>query len=376
MRDPFLKRGEIYIRRILIHVLRLFVRRRKRFLHTNDINSCKLLFIRHDKIGDVLISTPIFASIKNHYPTATVDVLLSTHNYFVLENDPFIRTRWIYYKSIHKTISLLRFLRKEKYDYAIDMMVNPSATSTFLCLFAGAQQNVGIAKENSYVYDILVPMLSRTDAHIVDRTAQLLTPFHIDPAKETLSIQYFTSPEADTFAEQFLSENKLVHHMLIGINISAGDDARFWGIKNYCALLLFIMEEHPELCPIILYKSSDVKRANLIAESNIRTIISPATITFDQYAAIIKKLSFLVSPDTSAIHLASAFGIPSVVLYRQSDKNLRIWEPYHVECETLVTEADSLSSIPLNEVVTACKRLFTNTQRSRLVRKENYGKHI
>jgi ADP-heptose:LPS heptosyltransferase len=363
MKDSFLKRMEIALRRYLIFVIGIFVHRRNQLPSTFDIHSAKILFIRQDRIGDVLISTPIFASLKAHYPSAILDVLLSENNHFVLMNDALIRKRWIYQKKIRKVISLVRSLRNEKYDFAVDMMDNPSVTSTFLCLFSGAQWNVGIAKNNNYVYDIQVPMLSRRDAHIVDRIAQLLTPFHIDPNVENLSIRYFTSPESDDFAERFLSANQLCQQPLIGINISAGGETRFWGIEKYRTLLSSITEKYPELHPILLYQPSDKEKANTIVEGLTKAVLSPLTNTFDQFAAIIKRLTFLISPDTSAIHVASAFSIPSVVLYVQSNKSLRIWEPYGTDYEVVVTAVDDLSTISVAEVLSALKKL---TERYRI----------
>jgi ADP-heptose:LPS heptosyltransferase len=95
-----------------------------------------------------------------------------------------------------------------------------------------------------------------------------------------------------------------------------------------------------------------------IAEDNQNVILSPITKTFDQFAAFIKRLSFLISPDTSAIHLASAFCIPSVVLYVQSDKALRIWEPYGTDYEVVITDVDDLSTIQVSDVQTSFMKLI------------------
>ena len=358
MRDSFLKRIEIQVRRFLIFVLGFFIHRRNQVLETFDFRSSKILFIRQDRIGDVLVSTPIFASIKTHYPSATVDVLLSENNYFVLKNDSFIRKCWIYQKKVGKVISLMRSIRKEQYDFAVDMMDNPSVTSTLLCLLSGAHINVGIAKNNTYVYDMAVPMLSRRETHIIDRIAQLLIPFHIDPAAESLSLRYFTSPASDEFAKRWISLNHLNDCPLVGVNISAGGEARFWGINQYRSFLSFITERYPEFHIILLYQPTDITRANKIGEGNKDIVLSPVTNTFDQFAAMIKKLSFLVSPDTSAIHLASAFHIPSVVLYVQSDKSLRIWEPYKTDYEVVVADVDDLSTIQVSDVQTAFTKLI------------------
>jgi ADP-heptose:LPS heptosyltransferase len=252
----------------------------------------------------------------------------------------------------------MKSIRREKYDFAVDMMDNPSVTSTFFCLFSGARWNVGIAKDNNYVYDITVPMLSRHETHIVDRIAQLLTPFHIDPQEENFSIRYFTSPASDDFAGRFLSAKILCQKPLIGVNISAGGKSRFWGIENYRTLLSYITDKYPALCLILLYQPSDEEAAIKIVNDMGNIALSPITKTFDQFAAFIKRLSFLVSPDTSAIHIASAFNVPSVVLYVQSDKTLRIWEPYGTDYEVVVTDVDDLSTIPVADVQGALKKLI------------------
>ncbi|RPI03067.1 MAG: glycosyltransferase family 9 protein [Ignavibacteriae bacterium] len=364
MRNSFPKSVELQLRRLVIFLLRFIVNRNNQQTGKIDFNSSKILFIRQDRIGDVLVSTPIFQSLKNHYPSAIIDVLLSTNNQFVLENDPLIRKRWIYKKKAAKIISLVKSLRKEKYDFAVDLMDNPSVTSTIFCLLAGARWNVGIAKENHYVYDFTVPMLSRSKTHIIDRIAQLLIPFRIDPASEDLAIRYWTKPQSDEFVDRFLSENQLCNQLLIGINISAGGAARFWGIDQYRRFLILLFEVYPEFHPILLYQPSDREKASAIVNNNSHVLLSPVTNTFDEFAAFIKKLSVLVSPDTSAIHLASAFHIPSVVLYVQSDKSLRIWEPYGTDYEAVITDVDDLSTIPVTAVEEAFRKLIARLPRN------------
>jgi ADP-heptose:LPS heptosyltransferase len=64
-----------------------------------------------------------------------------------------------------------------------------------------------------------------------------------------------------------------------------------------------------------------------------------------------------VTPDTSAVHLAAAFNIPSVVLFVQSNKDLRVWEPYGSLSESVITDIDDLETIPLEGVTRAFSRL-------------------
>jgi ADP-heptose:LPS heptosyltransferase len=363
MKDPIQKRVELWFRRILIPLLRWVFQRRNPPPVNIDFNGCKYLFIRQDRIGDVLISTPLMAVLKQHYPGATLDVLLSKNNYSILENDSIIRKRWMYQKKLGKVISLIRSLRNEQYDFLIDLMDNPSVTSTIFCLLSKAKWNVGIEKQNSFVYDIKVPMLSRKETHIIDRISQLLIPFHIDPLGEQYSIRYFTSAQSDEYADTIIRDSGMISYPIIGINISAGTDTRFWGVDNFKLLLNHLYETYPEYALILLYQPNDEQRAKEIVQLAKNLVIAPKTSTFDQFAALVKRLSFLVTPDTAAVHLASAFKIRSVVLYVQSDKSLRIWEPYGIDCECLVTDIDDISTISRNKVYAALDNLIQRAKK-------------
>ncbi len=406
---------EIFFRRLLISVLKLVAKRKKPLPPDIDFNRCKILFVRQDRIGDVLISTPVLTLLKKRYPEAIVDFLLSSKNHFILENDPLVRKRWVYTKSFGNAVGLILAVRREKYDFVVDLMDNPSATSTFICLLAGASRNVGLCKENAYIYDISVPLPSRKNVHIVERTAQVLTVFGIDPGKEKPYLHYTVSEQSEQFALAFLNANKLLpipskqengdgrvfpprpgtaqsipralektpgppsqtlEHLcvknvhdsaaktraLLGVNISPAQGNRDWGIKNYRRFIEMTVEAYPALSIVILYQPSDKKAAEEIAQPLGKVVLSPETASFDRFAAIVKHSAFLITPDTSAVHLASAFRIPAVALYVQPDKNVRIWEPYGADSESLISRGSTLDVIDPIEVFRAFGRLYGRNQ--------------
>ncbi len=355
--EEAIKNIEIGFRRLLIRILSRLVRRRAVIAATTDFNSCKFLFVRQDRIGDVLISTPLFQALKNHYPGAILDVLLSVNNHFALDNDPLIRKRWIYKKNVISAIRMIRAIRREKYDFVIDLMDNPSATSTVICLLSGSQCNIGLDKENAYVYDVTVPLLSRKHVHIVDRIAQLLRPFRIDPANESLHVRYTVGGPARQFAADVLNRLALRPGKIVGINISAGHEVRFWGIDNFRSLISQLRHKTPRRPILLLFKPQHESLAKDIVHGFEDVYLSPLTHSFDEFAALISVLGLLITPDTSAVHLAAAFDIPSVVLYVQSDKSLRIWDPYKSPSVSLVADIDDLRVIPPGDVVRAASKL-------------------
>jgi ADP-heptose:LPS heptosyltransferase len=360
----FLKPLEIGFRQFLLRILGLFVKRGRPLSAGMDFSTKKFLFVRQDRIGDVLVSTPLIHALKEKYPHATVDFLLSSNNHFVLQNEPLVRKRWIYRKTLASAIEILNTIRREEYDFVIDLMDNPSATSTVLCALAGGKWNVGLSKKNAYTYDVVVPLLSRRENHIVDRLAMLLTVFGVDPTSVDLRVHYTVSEESAAFAERWMNEQHVKGKRVIGINISPGEGARFWGVANYQALIRKLKKDYKRVRLVVLCQPSDLSVARTIVEPFTDVLLSPETESFDKFAAIVQRLWILITPDTSAVHLAAAFSIPSVALYVQSNKDLRIWEPYRAPSESLVTDVDDLRTIPLESVVNAISRLVTNIQPS------------
>jgi ADP-heptose:LPS heptosyltransferase len=351
------KHIEISFREFLVRALARLVRRRPKKAFSLEFTGGKVLFIRQDRIGDVLVSTPVFFSLAQHYPKMQMDICLSPKNAVAAEGLPFFRKCWVYEKSPLKAFSLIRSIRKEKYDVVVDLMDKTSATTTVFMILSNARWRIGLDKENAYALDVVVPLKSQSEVHIVERVAELLRPFGIDPDHEKLAISYMPSDRSVETVRTFLKERGLVEKKFIAVNISAGNETRFWGIENYRSLCATVAKELPDVRVLLLSKESDREGASAIGRGLGGVSLAPV-LTFDQYAAAISLAGLLVTPDTAAVHLGAAFRIPSVVLFVQSDKKWRIWDAYKSPTENLVTEVDDLTRIPVEDVWNALKKLW------------------
>lgn len=367
-----LKAIESGFRRLPLTILGLIARRRHNIPSDLDFNQCRFLFLRQDLIGDALISTPVFETLKRHYPGAVLDVLLSPKNEFVLERDPAIRKRWVYRKSLTAIWKLLREIRDERYDFMVDLVDNPSRTSTLWCLFGGARWRVGLAKENDFCYDFAAPFLPKDSNHVSDRTANVLTAFRINPENEPLQIRYILSEVADRFALDAWKERGLIGCTVLGVNISAGDEARSWWGKNCGKFLADVHALHPQWKILLLFKPGDRDKVDHLAESSPFAVLSPSTPSFDHVAALVSRLSFLVTPDTSVVQIAAAFSIPAVVLHlKVSSIHGHLWEPYRSDSENLVASVDNVETIPSSEILAAFERLSSRNVIGRSNRKHD-----
>jgi ADP-heptose:LPS heptosyltransferase len=359
--NPLNKKLEIFLRKSLIRVLKIFVNKKNPPKHIAQIR--KILLLRQDKIGDALISTPLISIIKKNYPDIQIDFLLSESNYFVFDNEPLVKNKWKYQKRTGSVLKLLKNIRKEKYDFVLDLMDNPSTTSTLLCLFTKAKWKAGLSKENDFIYDIVIPMLPKKNSHVVDRLIRIVTALNINPDKEKIEIKYNTGSESEKLAGEFLDKNNIKDKIKIGLNISPVTGEKFWGIDNFKKFIEYLSENYPDYFIIPLSQPGDKSVVKEIVKSYKNIVLSPETHKFDEFAAIVKKMDFIITPDTATVHLASAFKIPSVVLYMQTSDDIDIWTPYNADTEPVITNTNNLGNIEPLKVCEAFQKIVLRNKK-------------
>jgi ADP-heptose:LPS heptosyltransferase len=148
-----------------------------------DTRPHRVLYLRYDRIGDMILATGIIEAIVQAHPTVTVDVLASPANAPVLEGNPHVgqilllekRRPWTY-------LRMLRRIRRTRYDAVLDTMVlSPSLTTSVLMLLSRASHRVGVAgRGGEFALTLPVPR-ARHAVHYVDHSAALLSAFGVDP---------------------------------------------------------------------------------------------------------------------------------------------------------------------------------------------------
>lgn len=358
-----LKRLELSIRSIY---LRQSKRPFKGELITSPQNivaasSPRILLLRQDRLGDVLCSTPVLDALRRHFPYARIDMLLSRNNIQLAGViSHWCHHIWCYEKSFASFIHLRRQLRRQRYDVVIDLMDNPSATSTMFLRTLATPIRIGIAKENAWVYTHCVPLLDRSQYHYVERIAQLLLPFGIDPRTISLDLHF---PLTKDQLAQAAGALDLIHHPerngFILIHLSSRHTTYQWGWKNYAALINKLLQQYPSLAVGLGASKEHHAIARQLAQET--GAFALPVLPFDQYAALLRYAKLLISPDTSIIHVAAALKVPAVVLYHQHDPALLPWYPYRSPYRALIArKTGTIAVIPPEAVLTAASELLSD----------------
>ncbi len=61
----------------------------------------KILIVKRDKIGDLLLTTPLIGHLARVLPGARIDVLANDYNAWVVADNPHVERVWVYRRTRH-----------------------------------------------------------------------------------------------------------------------------------------------------------------------------------------------------------------------------------------------------------------------------------
>lgn len=328
-----------------------------------DIKS--ILIYRPEKIGDLFVSFPLIAAFKRNNPNIQIDLLISRSAYPLIEGDERFRNIFVYKKSFWEDIKTARRAGKYQYDIIIDLVGSDSATAALTVLFLskGRSLRIAVGKRNlaryyNFNFDIM------PDRHMIESTLQVLKLWNINNQIEFILSPPTLQDEHKALAGSFINSlNLSSDEKTIGINISAGTRNRLWPQNYHVALIKMIKKNYPFFRIIIFTTPEDYSRAETLVENFPEASIIPLGLSLLEASAILSKMSFFVSPDTSLVHIARSFGIPVVGLYIPSQDNYRRWFPIGQKGGVIVATDDySIDRIAPEAVIKEMERVLAETK--------------
>jgi len=338
-----MKRIEILFRLLILKILLVSSKRRTNKEKPEVSKQSKVLFLRLNRIGDALVTTPLLTQIKKEIG-CNIFVLADVNNYFIFEHCPVVDKTIIYEKGIKGIRQLKSALGQNNIDTIVDLHDDVSTTISIILRMSKTKQIFGLKKKNEKLFTHTVPKPNPSDHHIIERTLELARLFGFNPNLNAAKVNYQIKEKSMSIAEDHLKQYK--NKSLLGINITAGSEARFWGVNNFKNLI-----QQVKRYPInyLLFTSHDYydKAKQITEEKNI----FPPSKDFDIFAAGISKLNMLFTPDTSVVHIASMFEIPVFGLYVKYKTDDMIWSPYKTIFDSIITEDSTLLKVNFDEVI-------------------------
>ena len=306
----------------------------------------RVLFLRHDRIGDMILTTGILRAIAASHPTVRLDVLASPINAPVVRHEPCLGEVIVFDRHAPASYpGAFAALRQRRYDAVIDCMVTaPSLTTLLLMLATGAPYRIGVAtRGNDFAYTLPVPPREGAE-HLVDQLSALVTAFGLDPVTIDLSPRVaLTSAEAARGEEVWLpAPAGAARPPRLLVNISAGRGPRQWPDERYVGVIRAALAARKDLDVAVISAPGERSRAAAIASEAGGRLVEDRD--FRDAMSIVSRADLVFTPDTSIAHAASAFGVPAVVMYVRDFS--RAWGPYGTEGTSVESSTGQLLDLP------------------------------
>lgn len=179
----------------------------------------KILIVKRDKLGDLLLTTPMLAWLRQALPEATIDVMANDYNAWVVTGNPDINQLWILPRVKHagkvrigaffENLRLSWKLRQERYDWVLVGNGEESPRAIRRGLSFKGRNTVAYVKNPADHPELSHPLPVPQELHESARLARLAAPLGLTPPATLPPPQYRLPAEQARFASDWLTEHGL-----------------------------------------------------------------------------------------------------------------------------------------------------------------------
>ena len=191
----------------------------------------KILVVKRDKIGDLLLATPMLAHLRTSLPDAELHLLASEYNAWVVEGNPDLDRLWVYRRvrtgrrvrlgaALERVAQDFR-LRRERYDWVIVANGAESPRAIARGLAIRGRRTVACCADATRYRGISDPLPVDAARHEMDSLLGMLKPLGVDPPRERLYPRYELPRPAAEFAARWLSERGLAPRKYLVLGLGA-----------------------------------------------------------------------------------------------------------------------------------------------------------
>ncbi|MFA7289614.1 MAG: glycosyltransferase family 9 protein, partial [Melioribacteraceae bacterium] len=269
----------------------------------------RILLVRPDRIGDVVLSTPIPRELKKRYPDCYIAVLLQEYTKDIYLNNPHVDKIILIDKSSNLFDNSFREKVKEikSFHFTHSLTLLPTERINYMLFFAGIPYRVGVGNK-LYQYLTLTHFVSRKKyiplRHEADYCMDSARKIGVETDDISTEI-HLTKVEinnAKELREKLLGSKKY----LIGVHVTSGNSAPNWTPKKYSELITEL-KKNDDYQVVVTDNiiPEEIKNSQEIQFPNIDIRLRESFVTF-------KALDLLISASTGPMHLVAALKVKTV----------------------------------------------------------------
>jgi ADP-heptose:LPS heptosyltransferase len=332
----------------------------------------RILLIRTDRLGDLVLSTPAIASFRRSWPHARIELLVSDYGEPLVRHNKDVDA--VHVLSRGATRGQARDLARrlgEGVDLAVALA--PRTPDYRLALWTQAPRRLGYVYRRRYLSRIAARVMltehciSEADPDLADRypNRPIAHEVHQVLALVTLAGGEVLTDELvlEVGADEAAFAREHVPAGAVGINLAPRWLEADFGHDATVALIERLAADHRDV--LVIY-GNDV----LDSASRVRAAVRAPNVTYVggadalRWAAALGQCSTMVTVDCGAVHVAAAMRVPVVGVYewRYFRLTSQEWSPWRVPSVVLCKPPPGASPGPLIDDIAGGVRALLATR--------------
>lgn len=347
------------------------------YLMKDEKRRYRILLIRTDRIGDVLLSTPAIKAVRDSYPSAHIAVMVRPYVEDIVDGNPHLDEVILYdkdnkHRGFFGSLRFISDLRRKRFDLAI--VLHPTVRSNLIPFLAGIPERVGYDKKFGF---LLTKRLKDTkhlgEKHEIDYNFDVLRATGIIAKDRALYMPM--KSEYERVIDRFMALNDLGNKdTIVAVHPGASCPSKCWPAYRFGRVADELIARH-NVKIVIIGGPSDAKTVNDVKTGMFRSpIVLSEEHSLGEVAALLRKCKLLISNDSGPVHIAVAVGTPVVSIFGRLDPGLspQRWGPVgprdivlhkDVGCEECLAHNckigfKCLDAITVEDVLSAAERLL------------------
>ena len=278
----------------------------------------RILVVRTDRIGDVLLSTPVLSVLREQDPDCHIAMLVSHYAAGAIDGHPALDEIVIdeqsgRHRGLRGFFRLVGDLRVRRFDAVL--VLHPTARLALACRLAGIRERIGTGYRlygplfNRRVYD------HRKDARRHEVEYNLGMVWALFDTAGTAAPEMQIPDEARRAVENRMRLWRAQpEDPLVLLHPGSGGSARNWPAGSFAALADRLSENGVRV--VVTGSAEERTLVDHVARSRSESVVQVAgELDIKELAALLEASTVCVTNSTGPLHIAAAVGTPTVALF-------------------------------------------------------------
>lgn len=294
-----------------------------------------ILVIRTDRMGDVVLTTPVFKALRVSFPRAKISVLVQPAMKDLVQGNPFVDQVLVddrrgRHKMVWGFFKLVRDIRRQKFDAAF--IFHTKRRTNLLAFLAGIPSRIGY-RDRKWGF-LLTRQFTDERALGLKHEARYCMDIVDRLGLETVQLKPVVPLEDlwEGWVERLLAANYSASSIrrMVAVHLGASDPSKCWPVDSYARVLTALRRQNAHF-EFILVGAADVRGPAAALKTRLDFSVFDLTgqTTVAQLASVLHRCRLLISNDSGPVHLADALGTPVISIFTRNQPgiNPERWRP-------------------------------------------------